>query len=302
MNNETNFSEIAEYIEKLQKPELIELRDDLGKKITSVLVHPKELKTTDVAEILEPYMHHPHHRTGTAIHHASTSFIKHAIRFKDEGSVIFVDAKSSPPTMTSVLDYHPEGAESNPRFGRHRGIYTLKHSKEWNAWCENNAKRMSQQDFAEFLENHLPDIYYTADISSLDQKLQDFCKLTGGSFATPTKLLELSRGLNVSCNEKVKSATNLQTGEVAIQYISEHTGETGQPLKVPNLFMIAIPVFEGDAVYQIAIRLRYRLSGGTVCWFYEMLLTQQVKDHALKQSIDFVGSETGLPVFLGIPE
>jgi hypothetical protein len=39
---------------------------------------------------------------------------------------------------------------------------------------------------------------------------------------------------------------------------------------VPNLFLIAIPLFVNSWVYRIAVRLRYRKNGGKVVWFYQL--------------------------------
>jgi len=135
-----------------------------------------------------------------------------------------------------------------------------------------------------------------------DRKLAELVKVLGGTLAGPTKLLELSRGLQVTEHSKVKTATNLSTGEVQLVYETEHQDQTGQQFKVPNMFLLALPVFEAGAMYRIPVRLRYRLNGGRVTWAILRHRPELYFENAFNEAVQKVRDETELPVFVGAQE
>jgi hypothetical protein len=61
-------------------------------------------------------------------------------------------------------------------------------------------------------------------------------------------------------------------------------------------------VFVNDTIYSIAVRLRYRIGGGKVTWFYEMYRTDKVFDDAFNGACTQVKEATDLPLLLGSPE
>ena len=162
---------------------------------------------------------------------------------------------------------------------------------------------MSQGDFAYFIENNIGSVRHPNDgDTENDSDLSSLAKLLGGVFATPNQLVTLSRGLQVNENARVKSANNLSSGETSLVYETEHTDEHGAPIKVPNLFLITIPVFNSGALYRVAVRLRYRLRGGEISWLYEMYRIDKVFEDAFNEACETVRKETELPLFVGRPE
>ena len=105
---------------------------------------------------------------------------------------------------------------------------------------------MAMVEFASFLEDHIVDVLNES--GGLSSDADNFVKMTGGKFATPSKLIEIARGLQVNEASVVKEARNLSTGESEFTFDTQHTGADGKPLKMPNLFVIAIPVFARSAV------------------------------------------------------
>jgi hypothetical protein len=78
--------------------------------------------------------------------------------------------------------------------------------------------------------------------------------------------------------------------------------ELHKPVKVPNLFLIGIPVFEGGPLYRIPVRLRYRLAGGRVTWIVRRYRPEAVFKDAFDEALARIGEATGLPVLRGAPE
>lgn len=249
--------------------------------------------------LTDDYLAAPERREGTAVLTDLPSFVAHANRFKDDDSAIFASRNPEKPSILAVLDYHRAGADGSPRFGKHRARYDFPLSVEWQAWQAGNGKAMGQEDFARFLEDRLVDVL---DPKSALETAKAFAALLDCGFATPSRLLELSRGLSVSVGRRVVNQGNLSTGESTMTFAEEHTDSAGKPLKIPGAFLIGIPVFRNGTPYQIPVRLRYRVSGSVVSWIYEMSRIDAVFDHAIDEAIGVATKETSLTTFSGSPE
>ena len=77
---------------------------------------------------------------------------------------------------------------------------------------------MSQADFAAFLEDRVVDV--TDPSSALDtvRKVMEALLCT---FASPSRLLDLARGLTVRINSVVVSAQNLKSGESVLRFVHD---------------------------------------------------------------------------------
>lgn len=249
------------------------------------------------------YLDHPEHRTGTAAMTRLESFVEHVNRFKNENSVVFAKDDSVSPGLIAVLDYHDAGAEGTPRFGKHRTTFNFPLSDEWMLWNERNGVKMTMVDFAEFLEERINDIDTVESRDDLNEDIQRFIGATGlDKIASPSRLVELSRNLQIHETSKIKQVQNLATGEGVLRFESEHTDAAGAPVDVPGLFIICIPVFAHDGYYRIAARLRYRKTGEGIVFWYDLWRTDLVFDHAFNQACERVKTETVLPLLIGAPE
>lgn len=291
----TEAEALADVIGDLNLPTTIEILKE-PKDSIEVLAVPRGLRLESVKQFTDQYLKNPERKKGFAKLKDLASFVAHANRFKDKGSALF--ANPDAPAIFSVLDYHLEGT-GVARFGEHRGLYECPLSDEWKAWTAREGQKLNQQDLAEFLEDRILDVIDPATAGDGSKKIAE---TLGCSFATPQKLLELSRGLTVHVSAKVRQVTNLATGEASMQFEDEHKGADGAPLKIPGAFFVAIPVFKNGPLYQIAARLRYRVVGPSVTWFYQLHGVDRVFDHAFKEACDTAQKETGLPLFVGTPE
>jgi hypothetical protein len=278
-----------------------------------------EVQVRSLREEFEKYRTHPRDYRGLATLQDLDSFIAHVNRFKDGDSAIWCTVDIAKPGLQAVLDYHEarrpvvveavddkaaqEDSPATPhaRFGRHRSLYPFPLSAEWLAWIAQNKKWMGQSDFAAFLEDRILDVVERKD-DNLSPRLLEMSNLLGGKFAGPSSLVELSRGMAIHQSERFKQATNLSTGETQIQYESTHQDTQGQPLKVPNLFLIAIPIWRMGVAYMLPVRLRYRLTAGSLAWCYEISYLQESFEAAVKDAATKAKADTGLPLFYGDPE
>lgn len=253
--------------------------------------------------IFDEYRLNPRTREGSATLTSIESLIDHVNRFKDADSALFAVDDRANPSITAVLDYHRAGAAAEPRFGRHRSLFQFPLSDEWKAWTKSDGETFSMGEFAAFLEDRIIDVLdLIPGEDSLPEDMQRFVNTVGGSIASPSKLIELSVGLKVNEQSAVKEAINLSSGEAQVQFIAQHVDDAGQPLRVPGLFLIGIPVFRHGPHYRIAARLRYRKTPVGLVFFYQLWRADRVFDHSFREACERVRVETDLPMLFGKPE
>jgi uncharacterized protein YfdQ (DUF2303 family) len=311
VNGRTDTDAIIEAARRSGEPRTIDIEHD-GIKAPVLLVPMSNggYDLLSVKDVLDEYRAAPERRKGKAILGDIASFIDHTNRFKDDGSTIFASPDPAKPWLMTVFDYHysnaaKEGADpehtGQPRFLQHQSVYNFPISEEWKGWKEAHGKPMTQAAFAEFIENRILDVIEPN--TDLGDSAAEFARKLGNiEFATPMKLLELSRGLSVRVGAAVKQAVNLSTGEVQIQYETQHQDERGAPLKVPTAFLIAIPVFRSGVLYQVPVRLRYSVRQGEISWRVELHKAEMMAEDAFNDVKLHATKETALPLFVGTPE
>lgn len=245
--------------------------------------------------LVQEYRDSKDRRRGTARAETLDSFVGLINRHKDAQSALFGKCSWPEPKLTAVLNYNATGAEVRP--ADHRIVYAFPLTEEFKAWVGMNAQPMDQEVFAAFLEEHAAEL-----ASPHDGERSDYERLFKEKMATPSEVLELSRHLEVFVASKAKQGIRLQTGERTVEFTEEHQNAKGEKVVIPGVFMVSVPAFvDGEAV-RIPARLRYRIAGGGIKWFYQLyrweaFLREQV-GHDLRAAAD----ATGLPAFEGAPE
>jgi uncharacterized protein YfdQ (DUF2303 family) len=182
-------------------------------------------------------------------------------------------------------------------FGKHRINYAFPLSEPWKAWVEQNGKPMEQADFAAFIEDHIAELCApTAEEKASYEK--DFQT----TVATPSQLIQLSRGLQVNVNAVVKNVVTLQSGEGQVTFDEQHTDADGKALKVPGIFLLNIAPFFMGSLISIPVRLRYRPSGSKLFWYYQIYRPDEHITARVRADLRKVAEETGLPSYEGTPE
>lgn len=305
MSEETDFQSnvdtIAELAERAAGVDIenVTLPDfpGLPGSIPVALVRGDNPRVAAIDDVLERYRIHPARKKGTATAQTFASFCELTNRHKTEDSAIFADMDWRKPSLTTVVDYHQDESDGEADWLQHRIHYAYSLSDEWKAWMESDGKPMEQKDFAWFLEDRIPEL----SSPTAEEKVryeQDFAT----TIATPSQVVELSRGLQVNVAAQVKAATTLQSGEGEIRFVEEHQGADGKPLKVPGIFILSIaPFFMGEKV-RIPVRLRYRIAGGKTVWFYQVYRPDQFITEHVRQTLLEAADKTSLPTFEGKPE
>ncbi|APO74234.1 hypothetical protein AM571_CH01398 [Rhizobium etli 8C-3] len=250
-----------------------------------------------VHSLFEHYRFSPARKTGTAKVTTLESFIDLVTRHGTNDSAIFANTNWQKPSLTAVIDYHrttPGGAADN---GKHRIHYEFPLSEEWQAWNAIDGKPLEQEQFAQFIEDHIAEL-----AAPDDQESEDFRHKFSFRVAYPTELVTLSRGLQVFSETRVKNAVTLQSGEGQITFEEEHRDSNGNKMDVPGMFILAVPPFFMGDPARIPVRLRYRLSGGSIKWIVKLYRPDVYITQQVLRDMERAASETGLPHFQGAPE
>lgn len=227
----------------------------------------------------------PDKRNGTANLQALESFIAHANRFKSPASAVWADAASR--KLVAVLDYHPAGAASPARWGKHRGVYPCPLSEAWLAWGGGKALKLDQDDFAALLD-------------SRDRELAVGKLPSGKEAPDPSTLVTLASNLEVYSTATAKRERDPNTGRLKISY-SEDKGVNGTVMPPPS-FLIGIPVFQDAAPQPLEVRLGVTVEEGRAKFSVQIHAAGDVLRTAFAGLCARVQRETELPVFVGTPE
>lgn len=283
----------------------------------TMLEHAAGRSLADMTAMTEKYREFPRQRSGIAVLSDISSLAAHVNRFKTAESALFGDKMPTNPSLLAVFDYHdrlnagedeaPLAEHPRPRFGKHCARYEFPLSVAWRAWNAINGKSLEQGSFAALIEERIldiapPPVFTEGTLGPTDAMLREITRLTHGSWAGPERMMDLSRGLAVHESSKLVSATNISSGTGTLIYETEHTDEQGMKLEVPNLFLLALPPFEGGAPYRVPARLRYRKNAGRLTWTIDLYQVERIIDAAITEACEEVQQATGLPIFYGTPE
>lgn len=304
-----NEAGLAAAIEKIQEsalgaggPALLALPyvDGKGGKLeVSVLAtrdgegHPRVVGTTEfvrsaaaLAEDLRlKHAAGPDNRSGTALHQSLGSLVEHANRFKAENSAIWANPQER--KLVAVLDYHPAGADSPARWGRHRGVYECPLSEAWKAWGGITGLTLDQDELSALLDSR--------DRELASGKLPNLKAAPDPSF-----LVTLAHSLEVYSEMKAKRFRDPATGRMSVSF-TEEKGIAGE-VTTPPAFLIRIPIFEDSTTSEIEVRLRVSVEDGKASFAVQIHAAQEVLRRAFDGLCDQVAALTELPVFRGKPE
>lgn len=254
-------------------------------------------KLTSAKPLLEEFRIHPDRKVGSANVATLDSFIDLTNRHKTDHSAIFADTNWKSPSLTAIIDYHHKERDGQPDNGKHRIHYPFPLSDEWKAWIGMDGVALQQQEFAEWMEDHIHELT-SPDTLEEEQYLKSF----GFKVAFPNDIMTLSRGLKVHAETRVKSNVVLQSGEGEIAFEEEHRTQDGGKLVIPGMFIINVaPFFMGDTT-RIPVRLRYRVHGGAVTWFFKLYRPDIHITNQIDRDLDKAKLETSLPGYQGKPE
>jgi uncharacterized protein YfdQ (DUF2303 family) len=282
-----------------QPVQILKLTDANPRAMAAVIPPGKTLSS--LKEFQDEWLEHPERATGTANISDLASFIEFTNRTKTPNTVIFANNDRNSPSFLAVFDYNQAVAAGGcPGWSEHRAEYKFPVSDEWKQWVGSHKRTMTQEAFAEWIEDRIIDV---ADPTLATDRTKEILNALGGVLlASQAKLLALSKGLSVHVKSELENAVNTSSGEANLVWKTEHQDATGSKLVVPGAFLIAIPLFRGGPSYPIIVRLRYRAERGQVTWSYLLYRTEEFFEMAIRSACAEVREQTSLPVIVGTPE
>ncbi len=262
----------------------------------------------------------PYRRRGVAQLYDLQSLIDWTNRFKGDTSALWADTDMKSPSLTCIADYHASGpievdddfSDPTARHCAHRGVYNFPLSDEWKAWMRISGEMLDKNKMGDFIEERARDIMDPtpailankegAKNAEWENRLIRTAAKIEGRYGQLTELLAMSRSFQVYETSNLSVSTNRDTGEQEIQFLNEHKAKDGKPLKVPNLIIIAIPVFVNGAPYRMPVRFRYRKSGPDVKFSLSIYNPEKAFEAAFNEATQKAAEETDLPIFAGKPE
>lgn len=186
----------------------------------------------------------------------------------------YANAKAG--SITVVLDDHFEG---DPGWGEWRATLSLQHTPEWTRWTAADRTMMTQETFAEHIEDSTPEIVEP-------------------SAAT---MLELAQSFHATTKATFGSAIRLDSGQVQFTYSEDVQAKAGKKgdLLVPQRFMLALAPFVGGQPYKVVARLRYRLHGDALTIGYALERTEDVVREAFDEVVEHFTQATALAPYHG---
>lgn len=304
----TDAEAIVEVVKDLHGPVVLDADQVPAIVAGELVVVPKGMAIVDLLPFVDARLGAPRRTKGTARHTTLASFIDAVNRFKVDaqvmddftsrlGTAVFAVDDMSAPKLLCVVDYH---GHVDPAFCEHLIEYAFPLSDEWRAWATAFAsKGMSQVEFAAFLEDRITDVL---EVGAVGERGQKMAETLGLSLTGSAGVLTLSRGISIKAETRVNSVTNLSTGEGKILFEEKHGDDGGGAVKVPGGFVIGIPVVRGGPLFQVFVRIRYRLTGGSVVWSFTPHRLDAVFRAAFEEACAEVREKTCVPLFHGTPE
>jgi uncharacterized protein YfdQ (DUF2303 family) len=293
---------IIDHTTRLAEPKILSPTGYDGANRNTLVAVPAGQTLINPKKLLEDWLPTPERRIGTAKLADAPSFIEHVNRFKDENSAIYAQ-RAPKPTITAVLDYH-ERTGGTPRWGQHRSEFQPVTTETWAAWAGVDGKPMSQTALATFLDDRILDI--APPPAPEDAQQNALLQALGGTSAGQTTLIETVRNLRLREDSEVANIQNIHTGEIELVHKTRLSDATGQPLKVPTCFSVAVQAFENAEMMRLWIRLTFRkkVENGiaSVEWTLKRWRPDLLQREAFDKLLAQIQGGTELVVMIGTPE
>ncbi|MER7070952.1 DUF2303 family protein [Terrabacter sp. NPDC000476] len=177
-------------------------------------------------------------------------------------------------TVRAVINAHQGahlGDEVSAGHEDHTATLHLATTDDWKDWTARDGKLATQLDFAEFIEDHLP------------------------NFVSPSAadMLELAQTFQATTKVDFESSQRVKSGETQLRYVEQQSASAGKKggLAIPDTFDIALQPFEGSPLYKVQARFRYRISDGHLALGYRLTRPKDVRKTAFDDVVAQVSKD-----------
>lgn len=216
----------------------------------------------------------PSRKKGTASFTRSESFNRFVNAYKDEDSRIYASGRS----VVAILNHF---SAKSPDWGDFRAAYNFPESAQWALWSGSNGKKFNQKQFGQLIEDNLADIVSP----------------------TSADLLDMVRQFEATSSVEYKSFDRGDNGNFSVSFVQTTQSKAGQKgqVELPRSFTLHIPAFDGGEAHPLVAKLRFDISGGQLCLWYELQQVQAAIDRHIESVLADIESSTGIKPFYGTP-
>ncbi|MFG2900940.1 DUF2303 family protein [Streptomyces zaomyceticus] len=219
----------------------------------------------------------PERKVGSTTVRDAVSFAAYFDKHSDSDTEVYADADRL--TVTAVLDAH---TATTARWSGHRLTLSLRKTDAWDQWLRNDGQLMGQEAFAEFLEDHLPELLEPS----------------------AAEMLEIAQSIQGATKAEFQSSTRLSSGQRQFAFVETVTAKAGQKgqLTIPEVFTIGLVPFEGSEGYRLTARFRYRLNrDGGLTLGYKLERPGDILRTAFQDVVKTIGEQIDQPIMNGTP-
>lgn len=233
---------------------------------------PEGTKIEKLERLLDP--ERPQRAKASPSFDEAASLVEYFNRFKDGSSTLFADLDSS--TVRAVIDHHE--ANKGARYHDHKATFTAKHSLEWLTWVKFSGQRMTQEQFATFIEDNAPDV----------------------KIPSAVELYQMALNLEAAGKSEFKSHKRLEDGSISFVFTDEVNG-TSNGVPFPKQMEVLLRPYLGCAAVSLVAKLRFRNEGGKLSLWFDLLRHEQAKREAFDAIVEGIAQQTATVVLKGRP-
>lgn len=225
---------------------------------------------------LETGLDKPVRKRGTIQVFDATSF--NAILEANDGgnATIYIDRDAEKPSIVAVLNGN---GESGPGWGDFRVEIVFRFTPQWLKWKAIDGKLLPQLEFAEFIEENLPDIV-----------------LPSGA-----DMMEIAQDLSAKRTVDFKSTVRLADGRFQFQNIEDMTAQIGAgQIGIPPMIKLGIAPVYGLPPFGIDGRFRYRIENNKLKLGIKLQRLEDVMVAVVNDMANGTLAEEGRPAVPGI--
>lgn len=187
----------------------------------------------------EKHREHPTAKAGVVALGDTDSFIAYVARHATAATVIY---RENQLVLRAQIDDHAEG---HAGWRRHTALLKLRLSDHLQPWIDRNSRALSQDDFAEHVEDHLS-VIVEPDAADL---------------------LEMVQFLSGNVTTTWRSSVALKSGARELQWAESVTAQgqarDGGKRQFPGTITLSLPLFQHDVdQIELEARLRFRVRDG----------------------------------------
>lgn len=207
------------------------------------------------------------------------SLIAYVNRFKTADTMLFANLEDD-GSIVAVIDYHkPDPVKAKADFTKHRAVFDLGLSHEYEVWSTNDDVWFKQAKFARFLTENSMDIVLPPGGSNLHELV-----------------LDLEGEANLRVVKRMRSAHSGQgaSGSQVEKRINSATGEG-----LPAEFTVRIPIFTGEPAVDIRTFFKDEVTDGGIMLGYQLSRLEQIKQAEIQRICERIAAHTGIDMIIG---